>query len=131
MLRRRHSLQYLIYLRSPLWRLRRRLWILQARGRCQRCRSRRALSIHHRTYTRLGHERHADIKVLCWPCHQLEQRQTPFPARPRWPWTTPGAARLTAHHPRQRHPGRHGPLVLTVALAAYLAITLADTVPHR
>ena len=51
--RRRRSLLYVVYLRSPLWRLRRRIWIVRAGGRCQRCRSRRRLTIHHRTYRRL------------------------------------------------------------------------------
>ena len=68
--RRRHSLLYLAYLRSPLWRLRRRLWILRAGGRCERCRSRHRLTIHHRTYARLGHERRTDVTVLCWDCHR-------------------------------------------------------------
>ena len=67
---RRHSLLYAFYLRSPLWRLRRRLWILRAGGRCERCRSRRRLTIHHRTYARLGHERRTDVTVLCWDCHR-------------------------------------------------------------
>jgi hypothetical protein len=68
--RRRHSLLYVIYLRCPLWRVRRWMWIVQAGGRCQRCRSRRRLTIHHRTYRRLGHERRADVTVLCWECHR-------------------------------------------------------------
>lgn len=69
--RRRHSLLYASYLRSPLWRLRRRLWILRAHGRCENCRRhRRPLTIHHRTYMRLGHERRSDIQVLCWRCHR-------------------------------------------------------------
>jgi len=68
--RRRHSLRYRLYLRSPLWRLRRQVWIIGAGGRCRQCGSRRQVTIHHRTYARLGHERYADITVLCWPCHQ-------------------------------------------------------------
>ena len=69
--RRRHSLLYATYLRSPLWRLRRRLWILQAHGRCEGCgRHRHPLTIHHRTYARLGHEHRSDIQVLCWRCHR-------------------------------------------------------------
>ncbi len=68
--RRRHSLTYRLYLRSPLWRARRRIWILEAGGRCQCCRSRRRLSVHHRTYKRLGRERRRDIQVLCWDCHR-------------------------------------------------------------
>jgi hypothetical protein len=68
--RRHHSLRYAAYLRSPLWRIRRRIWIAQALGRCQGCgRFRRPLTIHHLTYARLGHEHRADVRVLCWPCH--------------------------------------------------------------
>jgi hypothetical protein len=58
------------------------IWIIGAGGRCQHCRSRRRLTIHHLTYTRLGHERRADITVLCWPCHQL----TDGPRRGRRAW---------------------------------------------
>jgi hypothetical protein len=68
--RRPQSLRYRLYLSSPLWRIRRRIWIIRAAGRCRQCGSRRRLTIHHRTYARLGHERYADISVLCWPCHQ-------------------------------------------------------------
>jgi hypothetical protein len=67
----RHSLRYTLYLRSPLWRLRRRMWIIAAGGRCENCGHRRQpLTIHHRTYTRLGRERRDDIQVLCWYCHR-------------------------------------------------------------
>lgn len=75
MRRRRRSLLYIVYLRSPLWRLRRRIWIVRAGGRCQRCGSRRRLTIHHRTYKRLGHERRADVAVLCWDCHRRHHGQ--------------------------------------------------------
>jgi hypothetical protein len=68
--RRRQSLRYGLYLSSPLWRIRRRIWIIRAGGRCRQCGSRRRLTIHHRTYARLGYERYADVTVLCWPCHQ-------------------------------------------------------------
>ena len=70
--RRSHSLRYELYLRSPLWRVRRRLWILGAHGRCEDCRRwQRPLTIHHLTYRRLGRERRGDVRVLCWGCHQL------------------------------------------------------------
>jgi hypothetical protein len=68
---RAHTMRYEVYLRSPLWRARRRLWILQTLGRCENChRQRRPLTIHHLTYQRLGHERRTDIQVLCWRCHR-------------------------------------------------------------
>jgi hypothetical protein len=108
--RRRHSLLYVIYLRSPLWRLRRRMWIVRAGGRCQLCHSRRRLTIHHRTYRRLGHERRADVTVLCWDCHRRQHRPHPTPgwrrgiparidtrARP-WQHDLPRARRGTSRH---------------------------------
>jgi 5-methylcytosine-specific restriction endonuclease McrA len=82
MARRRHSLLYTAYLRSPPWRLRRRLWIRGAGGRCEQCgRRRRPLTIHHRSYRRLGRERRSDIEVLCWRCHRARHRRRP-PRRP-------------------------------------------------
>jgi single-strand DNA-binding protein len=82
MRRRHHSLLYTVYLGSPLWRIRRRIWILQVGGRCQRCGSRRRLTIHHHTYRRLGNEHRHDISVLCWGCHRREHQH---PQRPRQP----------------------------------------------
>jgi hypothetical protein len=114
MRRRRHSLLYALYLRSPIWRLRRRLWILQAGGRCERCRSRRRLTIHHHSYHRLGHERRADVAVLCWNCHREE------------------------HHAPRRARGRAGtsiraglvPLIQAAAIAA-IAVVLLELAGHR
>jgi hypothetical protein len=95
---RRHSLLYVLYLHSPLWRLRRRIWIIRAGGRCQRCGSRRRLTIHHRTYQRLGHERRADVTVLCWHCHRRHHTTRRHRRRPgRW-------TRIYA----PTWPGRHG-----------------------
>ena len=75
----RQSLRYGLYLRSPLWRARRRLWILQANGRCQDCGrwQGRQLTIHHLNYQRLGHERRDDVRVLCWPCHHARHHFSP------------------------------------------------------
>lgn len=108
--RRRRSLLYMVYLRSPLWRLRRRIWIFRAGGRCQRCGSRRRLTIHHRTYRRLGHERRGDVTVLCWRCHRRHHERHPRPlwrrgfrtridARSRpWQHNLPRAGRGTSRH---------------------------------
>ena len=118
--RRRHSLLYLIYLRSPLWRIRRRVWIITAGGRCERCGRRHRLTIHHRTYRRLGHERRADVTVLCWPCHR--QQHAHLTAPPNDPWAP---RRYLANLSRRATPHRHRPLiprlVLTVALITLLA----------
>jgi len=120
--RRRHSLLYLVYLRSPLWRLRRRLWILGAWGRCERCGSRRRLTVHHRTYQRLGHERRSDIEVLCWRCHHdrhhSEQRHGPL-------------ARLLAVRPNALRGTRGVRRRLTVIFAVLVALAAADRLERR
>lgn len=38
----------------------------------QRCASKTLLSVHHKTYERLGREADEDLEVLCWFHHQLE-----------------------------------------------------------
>jgi 5-methylcytosine-specific restriction endonuclease McrA len=111
---RRHSLLYMLHLRSPLWRLRRRLWILGARGRCERCGSRRRPTIHHRSYRRLGHERRSDVEVLCWPCHRAEHGG--------------GPTSLTSW---RRWFMRAALLALAVLLAVQLLWAVAHGVPHR
>jgi 5-methylcytosine-specific restriction endonuclease McrA len=111
--RRRHSLLYVIYLRSPLWRLRRRLWIIQAGGRCQRCGSRRRLTIHHRSYRRLGHEHSSDVAVLCWYCHRREHH-----AIPRRDQLTHGLRRIQIG-------------LLRLAVAAVMASMFVELATHR
>jgi hypothetical protein len=110
---RRHSLFYMLYLRSPLWRVRRRLWILGAWGRCERCGSRRRLTIHHQSYGRLGHERRSDVEVLCWPCHRDHHGGGPVHLTP---WRRFVRVALVA---------------LTVLVAVQLLWALAHGIPHR
>lgn len=123
--RRRHSLRYLIYLRSPAWRVRRRIWIFRAHGRCEQCGSRRRLTIHHRTYNRLGHERRSDVTVLCWSCHRL-QHANRGAVRTRWHWLAP---RLTG--PLSRRPKPVARLALLILIALPTALVLASWIPHR
>ena len=128
MRRRRHrSLLYVVYLRSPLWRLRRRIWILRAGGRCERCGSRRRLTIHHRTYGRLGHERRADVTVLCWNCHH--RHHTAHSARWRRGFSAPIDPRAQAwlhgsRRIRQDWPGHLALLALIASLAMVVATAL-------
>jgi 5-methylcytosine-specific restriction endonuclease McrA len=123
--RRRHSLLYVIYLRSPLWRVRRWMWIVRGGGRCQRCRSRRRLTIHHRTYRRLGHERRADVTVLCWDCHRRQHGSHPTSG-----WRRGFAARIDARARPWQHDlpraggGSSGHLAL-LALIAFALLVLA------
>lgn len=79
-----HSEAYTAYINSPLWRARRRRALEIAGNRCQfeilqpgstslvRCPSSALLSVHHKTYERLGQELDEDLEVLCWFHHQLE-----------------------------------------------------------
>jgi hypothetical protein len=61
---------YEAYIQGPAWAKRRAKAIRRAEGRCQLCNSKRQLTVHHRTYDRLGDERDADLTVLCRNCHE-------------------------------------------------------------
>ncbi len=65
---------YREYLKSDRWfRFRER--ILLKRGRkCEECGRRELLELHHLSYVRLGHERPADVKILCKFCHSVVDR---------------------------------------------------------
>ena len=67
----RTQLPYSEYLKTEGWKVRRAKALARAEHRCQVCNSDKRLEIHHRTYERLGHERDADLVVLCRSCHQL------------------------------------------------------------
>jgi 5-methylcytosine-specific restriction endonuclease McrA len=126
-LRRRHSLLYVIYLRSPLWRLRRWIWIVRAGGRCHRCHSRHQLTIHHHTYRRLGHERRADVTVLCWDCHRRQHDPRPTSSwRRGFPARINTRARPWQHESARARRGTSGHLAL-VALIALAALVVAVT----
>lgn len=55
--------------------LRRKSWIKRAGGRCEmvigefRCPTTEKLTVHHKTYSRLGKELPIDVVVLCKSCH--------------------------------------------------------------
>jgi hypothetical protein len=52
------------------------LLVVTSDRRCERCgcrvplHGRGAVTVHHRTYARLGHERREDVELLCWGCHR-------------------------------------------------------------
>jgi len=66
----RFSPQYLYYISSSAWRIRRQRAIERAGKRCQVCGESRWLQVHHVTYAHLGNEPDADLTVMCWYCHQ-------------------------------------------------------------
>ena len=67
----RTQLTYKEYIQSDGWKVRRLRALALAENRCQVCNSPNAPQVHHRTYERLGHERDADLIVLCRDCHRL------------------------------------------------------------
>lgn len=71
----RHSRLYLTYMRSAAWFALRRVIILRAKGRCERCHKGGRLEVHHLTYERLGHERLTDLLAVCPSCHKVLDRE--------------------------------------------------------
>ncbi len=67
----RTRLPYSEYLKTDGWQTRRAAALKRVDHRCQVCKSPDRLEVHHNTYERLGHERAADLVVLCRACHQL------------------------------------------------------------
>ena len=71
---------YYEYLKSKQWRRVKYgffLWLKkQNKMRCNRCKrrmgKRKDFAVHHRTYERLGCERHEDLELLCVTCHDKE-----------------------------------------------------------
>ena len=82
--RRRRAWYRAVYLRSAHWRARRARAITRAGYRCERCRARGRLEVHHRTYRRLGRERDRDLQALCATCHDRAERARRR-ASTRWP----------------------------------------------
>lgn len=73
----RHSKEYIEYLRSPLWRLKRQEAIEWAQNKCTVCGSQRRLQVHHLTYERLGKEHLFDLQVVCKECHKEADKARP------------------------------------------------------
>jgi hypothetical protein len=69
---RGHSTRYQLHLQSAAWATTRRRILKRAGHRCEACRQRRPLQVHHLTYQRLGAELDADLMALCSSCHQAQ-----------------------------------------------------------
>lgn len=67
----RTQLPYDEYLKTDHWQHRRLRALAKAENHCQVCHAAAGLEVHHNTYQRLGHERDADLVVLCRDCHEL------------------------------------------------------------
>lgn len=63
------GLPYGVYLKTAHWLNVRKAALERAGGRCSLCNVSAGLEVHHRTYSRRGAERPADVVVLCGSCH--------------------------------------------------------------
>jgi len=71
------------YLRSGVWRSRRANFLRLVRHRCERCGSRRCLTVHHLNYNRIdGNELDKDLECLCLICHSREHPGKPVRCGP-------------------------------------------------
>jgi len=62
-------MDYLEYLNSWEWKIKRESAIRRAKGKCRLCSRKNELNVHHLTYERFGHERDEDLLVVCTRCH--------------------------------------------------------------
>ncbi len=79
------SVQYNDYIKTEEWRQRAEAAKVRAGQRCQICNRaapRVTLTVHHRTFERLGQEQPEDLTVLCRGCYELydKNRRIPGPA---------------------------------------------------
>jgi hypothetical protein len=65
------TMPYADYLKTPEWDKIRLRALKRVKYRCQVCNKKSVLNVHHRTYERRGHEKAADLIVLCKDCHRL------------------------------------------------------------
>ena len=76
-----HSKKYIEYLKSKKWKERRYAALERANFRCQfdKCGEKSYLSVHHKTYERLGNEEPSDLIVLCsghhWYADEVRKNQ--------------------------------------------------------
>ncbi len=74
-----HSEEYLRYLESPEWKLKRDVFLHVANYSCSGCGmdyvKRSGLEIHHKHYDTLKNEKWKDILVLCVKCHEAEHER--------------------------------------------------------
>ncbi|MCE7986188.1 MAG: hypothetical protein DYG89_33850 [Caldilinea sp. CFX5] len=81
------SIEYNEYIKTEAWRQRAEAAKARAGQRCQICNRaapRVTLTVHHRTFERLGQEQPEDLTVLCRSCYELydKNRRMPNPPTP-------------------------------------------------
>ena len=65
-----HSPQYVSYLHSDAWGVKRDQVLIRASHRCEHCKREGVpLQVHHLHYRSLGKEKLSDLSALCLECH--------------------------------------------------------------
>ena len=65
-----HSPQYVSYLHSAAWGVKRDQVLIRASHRCEHCKREGVpLQVHHLHYRSLGKEKLSDLSALCLECH--------------------------------------------------------------
>lgn len=65
-------MNYQAYLKSDHWKSLRAAKLHSVNDRCEKCKRRSNLQVHHLTYERRGAELLSDLAVLCERCHEKE-----------------------------------------------------------
>lgn len=96
-------MNYREYLKTYRWQSKREAKLIEANFRCQKCRRRSRLQVHHLSYKRLGCELLSDLQVLCEGCHEKEHQLFPVYIDD---WQIPQKPRKNAKPLRERpiHP---------------------------
>ena len=67
---KRKYVDYDAYMVSSEWKAVRQKAFAYHGKYCADCKTTKRLTVHHKTYKRLGNERMTDLMVLCWGCHK-------------------------------------------------------------
>jgi hypothetical protein len=73
-----HKEKYYEYLQSDEWDQKRKAKLKEAKYRCQLCNKDSKLSVHHRTYDNVFHEKLSDLIALCEKCHEKFHSEIPI-----------------------------------------------------
>ena len=70
--------EYIEYISSPKWKLKREQALLHSGYRCERCKNSVyscKLEVHHKTYNNFKHEKSEDLEVVCSDCHKKADKE--------------------------------------------------------
>lgn len=121
---------YADYLKSEQWAIRRARVMERAGHRCEGCRERNAIDVHHLTYDHVTQEFLFELVALCRQCHERYHDQTDRPSAPTW---TPRHANSAPAPKGETSVGRDMRARLSQLAAVHRAKTMAkskDDIPE-